>query len=138
MGWVYRVVRGVYMKNFNIVKIDSKGRMIIPFHIRDYLGLKEGTELIVTNNGRKELKIFPLLENTTQVEVTLYDKPGALAKILETVSQNKADILMSTSKTIERGKVAEWAAILDTSESKGTPKLLKDLNNLDVIKKVKF
>ena len=49
------------IKNFNVVKLDSKGRIILPFHIRDYLGLKEGIELLVANNEKKELKIFPLM-----------------------------------------------------------------------------
>src|SRR3989338_1478691 len=117
MQWL-KTKEGISIKNFNIVRIDSKGRIIIPFHIRDYLGLKEGTELIVSNNGRKELKIFPLLENTAQVEILLSDTPGSLAKILDVLTTHNADILMSTSKTIERGKMAEWVAILDISECK--------------------
>lgn len=130
--------KGIRIKNFNIVRIDSKGRIIIPFHIRDYLGLKEGTELIVSNNGRKELKIFPLLENTAQVEILLSDTPGSLAKILDVLTAHNADILMSTSKTIERGKMAEWVAILDISECKSVKSIESELNSLDVAKKVKM
>ncbi len=134
MGYRGTVVR---IKNFNIVRIDSKGRIIIPFHIRDYLGLKEGTELIVSNNGRKELKIFPLLENTAQVEILLSDAPGSLSKLLDSLTTHHVDILMSTSKTIERGKLAEWVAILDTSACKSMQALQSDLSALDVTKKVK-
>jgi hypothetical protein len=45
---------------------------------------------------------------------------------------------MSTSKIIERGKLAEWAAIVDISECKSVPKIEKDLTSLDIVKKVKM
>lgn len=125
------------MKDFNVVKVDSKGRIIVPYHIRDYLGLREGTELIVTNNEQKELRIFPLLEGTASVELLLTDVPGSLAKVLDVVSRNRAEILMSVSKTIERGKLAEWNAILDISKAK-RKKLEGALRKLSVVKKVRI
>lgn len=123
------------MKNFNIVRIDSKGRIIVPFHIRDYLGLKEGTELIVSNNGKKELRIFPLNDATTNLSVLISDSPGSLAKVIETVADNRADILISMSKTVIKGKSAEWTAIIDTSEC-DVRKLEKDLKSLGVVRSV--
>ena len=123
------------MKNFNVVKVDSKGRIIVPYHIRDYLGLQEGTELIVTNYEQKELRIFPLLKGTASIDVLMTDAPGSLAKLLDAVSRNKAEILLSVSKTIERGKLAEWNAILDISKSK-RKKLENEIKKLGVVKKV--
>ena len=123
------------MKDFNVVKVDSKGRIIVPYHIRDYLGLDEGTELIVTNYEQKELRIFPLLKGTASIDVLMTDAPGSLAKLLDAVSRNKAEILMSISKTIERGKLAEWNAILDISKSK-RKKLENEIKKLSVVKKV--
>jgi prephenate dehydratase len=109
--------------------------MIIPFHIRDYLGLKEGTELIVSNNGVKELKIFPLLENTAEIEIIIYDTPGSLAKILDNLATQGVDVLMSSSKIIERGKLAEWSAIIDIKNCKNPQNLQKELNHMDIVKK---
>jgi len=127
------------MKNFNVVKLDSKGRIIVPFHIRDYLGLKEGNELIIVNNEKKELRIFPLINgNTAHVRIVMSDTHGSLAKIMGSLSKNDADILMSMSRTIERGKIAEWSAIIDVSECKNTKKLESELSELDVVKKLEF
>lgn len=125
------------MKNFNVVKIDSKGRMIIPFQLRDYLRLKEGTQVIITNNENKELKIIPLLDSTVYIEVIFVDEPASLMKIIDIISKNKIDILMSTSKTIERGKLAEWNAIADAASS-NVAKLEADFASLKMIKKFKI
>lgn len=122
------------MKNFNVVRVDSKGRIIVPFHIRDYLGLKEGTELIVSNNGKKELRIFPLNSSTANISVLLNDTPGSLAKVIETVAKHKVDILISMSKTVIKGKTAEWTAIIDVSKCSDSKKLERHLKSLSIVK----
>jgi AbrB family looped-hinge helix DNA binding protein len=125
------------MKNFNVVKLDNKGRIIIPFHIRDYLGLREGTELLVTNNEKRELRILPLMNGKIcEINVMLSDTPGSLAKIINTIAKHGVDVLMSTSQTIEKGKLAEWIAMVDMSECKDVKEMEKHLNSLDVVKKV--
>jgi len=127
------------MRNFNITKIDSKGRVLIPFHIREYLGLEEGMELMVVNNGNKELKIFPLFKGKcAEVKVLIKDSPGALAKTSEVFAKHKADILMSQSKTLEKGKLAEWSAILDISECDNLKKLKDDIKSLKIVKNFEF
>jgi len=122
------------MRDFNIVKIDSKGRMIIPFQLRDYLRLREGTQVIITNNENKELKIIPLLDSTVYIEIIFIDEPASLMKIIDVMARNKMDILMSTSKTIERRKLAEWNAIADAASS-NLAKLEADMIALKGIKK---
>jgi AbrB family looped-hinge helix DNA binding protein len=127
----------IVIKNFNVVKLDSKGRIIVPFHIRDYLGLKEGTELLVTNNEKRELKILPLMNGkTSEIKIMLSDLPGSMAKIVNTIARHNVDVLMSMSQTIEKGKSAEWTAMVDTSNCKDIRKLEKHLLSLDVVKKV--
>ena len=124
------------MKNFNVVKIDNKGRVIIPFHIRDYLGLEVGTELLVTNNEKREVKILPLTNGkTSEIRVMLSDTSGSLAKVISTIAKYKIDVLISTSRTIEKGKLAEWSAMVDMSRCSNVKKLEKQLNSLDVVKK---
>ena len=127
------------IKNFNVVKVDSKGRIILPFHIRDYLGLKEGVELLVANNEKKELKIFPLINGkSAEVKIMLYDRPGSMTKILSILERDNANILMSTSKTLEVGELAEWSAVIDISKSKDIKKIEKELKSLDVVKKIEM
>lgn len=119
------------------MKLDSKGRIILPFHIRDYLGLKEGTELLITNNEKNELRIFPLFSTkTARIRIRMTDAPGALSKILSLLGKNCVDIMMSSSQTIEKGKVAEWSGIIDTSKCKNMKHVENELRQIDVIKKV--
>ncbi len=101
------------------------------------MGLKEGMELIVINNEKKELKVFPLLNGTAKLDIIMSDAPGSLASILKVISANSADILMSTSKTIERGRLAEWSAIVDTSLCKDVKKMENDLKATGVVKKIR-
>ena len=125
------------IKNFNIVKLDSKGRIILPYHIREYLGLKEGIELLISNNEKRELKIFPLfVGKTAEVNVMIDDKIGSLNKIIDVIEKNKIHILMSTSRVVEKGNLAEWSAVVDTSKLDDIKKLENDLKALDVVKKV--
>lgn len=123
--------------NFNIVKVDSKGRIIVPFHIRDYLGLREGTEMLVINNEKRELRILPLLENASEVSVIMDDVPGALSAVLEVVSKNSVDIITSLSKTLEKGKTAQWEAIIDIAKCKDIKKLESELRQIKVVRKAK-
>ena len=126
-------------KNFNVVKLDSKGRIILPFHIRDYLGLKEGVELLVANNEKKELKIFPLVNGkSAEIKIMVYDKPGSMTKLLSILEKEKVNILMSTSKTLEIGELAEWSAVLDISQSRDIKRIEKELKALDIVKKVEI
>ena len=124
--------------NFNIVKVDSKGRIIVPFHIRDYLGLREGTEMLVINNEKRELRILPLLENATEISVLMEDTPGALVSVMETVSKNSVDIITSLSKTLEKVRTAQWDAIVDVSKCKDIKKLENELRQIKIAKKCKI
>ena len=123
--------------NFNVVKVDSKGRIIVPFHIRDYLGLREGTEMLVINNEKRELRILPLLENASEISVTIDDVPGALSSVLEVVSKSSVDIITSLSKTLEKGKTAQWEAIVDIEKCKDIKKLETELRQLKAVRKAK-
>ena len=127
------------IKNFNVVKLDSKGRIILPFHIRDYLGLKEGIELLVANNEKKELKIFPLINGkSAEIRIMIQDKPGSVTKLLSVLERCKVNILMSSSKTLEIGELAEWSAVIDLSSNGDIKKIEKELKSLDVVKKVEI
>ncbi len=127
------------MKNFNVVRIDSKGRIIVPSHIRGYLGLKEGTELIVANNGNKELRIFPLLTGSSaRINITAIETSSSLPKILDILFKNNVEILMSMSKSIDHGKLLEWTAIADVSGCENIKKVEETLKKTKLLKKVEF
>lgn len=125
------------IKNFNVVKLDRKGRIILPFHVRDYMGLKEGMEMLVSNNEKNELKIFPLFTGkTAEIRAMIEDRIGSLNKVHDVMEKNKVHILMSTSKTIEKGGLVEWSAVVDTSSLNDIRKIENELRSLDVARKV--
>ena len=125
------------MRNFNIVKLDSKGRLLVPFHIREYLNIENGAEFIIVNNERKELKILPLIKGqTAEIRIFISDIPGSLAKTIDKLAEFGIDILVSQSKVIERGELAEYHAIADISRCSNIKKVSNDLSHLKNVKKV--
>lgn len=44
-----------------IIRFDSKGRLLIPFHIREFLSLEKGGKAVIVPNGEgTEAKIVPV------------------------------------------------------------------------------
>ncbi len=128
----------VAQKNFNITRLDSKGRITVPFHIREYMGIKDGSEFLIVNNENREIRIFPLLKGKiAHLKIVISDKPGSLSRILNLIAKHELDILTSTSKSIERGKTAEWTAIVDISMCKNMKRAEQELSGLtDIVKKI--
>lgn len=129
------------MKNNNITKMDSKGRMLIPVHIRKFLSANNGTELIlVPDEERGELRVLPLIkEKSARIRFVLEDYPGSLAHVADVLAANKINILMSRSNTLIKGKLAEWDVIIDTSQFNNGFKYLKEkLLETEGIKKVEM
>jgi len=114
------------MRNSNIVKLDSKGRVLIPIHIRNMLKADEGTDVVIIpdkNNGH--MKILPLVNGkTAEIRLLLNDLPGSLASIANILAEYDIDVIMSESRTLARGQLAEWDVVVDTSN------FTKDFNHL--------
>ena len=126
-------------KRFNTAKLDSKGRITLPFYIREQLGFKEGSEFLVVGNEEKEIKIFPLLDGRiAYFKATISDKPGALSKLLNLIAQNNIDLIATASSAIERGKTAEWTAIADISECKNIKRIEKDALSSGIVNKIEI
>ena len=110
------------MRNSNIVKLDSKGRVLIPIHVRKFLNVEDGTELIIVeDNDKQQVRVLPLIkEKTAELRFMIGDMPGSLAYIADTLANYKINIIMSESRTLVKGKMAEWDVIVDTSECNGS------------------
>jgi len=116
------ILKGDQMRNSNIVKLDSKGRVLLPIHIRKFLSIDDGTELIIVeDNDKQQVRILPLIkEKTAELRFSLHDMPGSLAYIADTLATYNINIIMSESRTLVKGKMAEWDVIVDTSECNGS------------------
>ena len=114
-------LRSGLMRNTNIARLDSKGRLLIPSGIRKFLNVEEGTELIILPDSEKaEVRMLPLIrEKTAEFRITMADSPGSLALVAEMLQRYNLSVLMSKSRSLIKGKTAEWNLIVDTSQCKG-------------------
>jgi len=47
------------MRDPDITKMDAKGRLLIPAHVRKLLNIKEGSKIAIVPEG-EEIRIMPL------------------------------------------------------------------------------
>jgi AbrB family looped-hinge helix DNA binding protein len=129
------------MRNTNIAKVDSKGRLLIPSHIRKFLNADEGTEVIILPDSEKsEARILPLVrDKTAEFRITMADSPDSLAVIADILAKYNINVLMSKTRSIVKGKVAEWDMIVDTSACNGKLERMKsNMLGSDLIKNMEI
>ncbi len=110
------------MRMSEVVRIDSRGRVTMPSSIRDALRLSEGMYvMLIAHLDNKEVRIVPFADPEAKLiefRITFSDFPGALAKAADVLAQHGVDLLSSESRTLRRGKSAEWIIIADVSKCK--------------------
>ncbi|MFH0832753.1 MAG: hypothetical protein V1900_03485 [Candidatus Aenigmatarchaeota archaeon] len=92
-----------------ITRLDSKGRVSIPFYLRKLLNLDNGDEFMVKVSSNEGINVIPL-NNKRKIEITLRDS-GQLKDVSEFLRKNRIDVLSSEIGTIRKRMV--WSAILD-------------------------
>lgn len=106
----------------SIVRLDTRGRLVLPNEFRESLNLKEGDEVIVSLDRKTDtLTINPIYGKPTdlvKMEIEFGDTPGCLAKIAKKIADLKIDLIMTESKSSQRGKKARWDVIADISKTK--------------------
>ena len=105
----------------SIIKLDTRGRLVIPNEFRETLDLKEGDNILLSLDSKNNtILISPIYgekDYLIKIEIKFGDKPGSLAKIATTLARLKVDLLMTESKSFERGAKARWDIIADISKS---------------------
>ncbi|MCG2881393.1 MAG: ACT domain-containing protein [Acidilobus sp.] len=124
-----------------LVKVDSKGRITIPQTIRESLGIEAGMLVaMLADTEKKEIIVSPIMaENAKviQIEVTMQDRPGALAKVTSKLSELKVDIIANRCTSITRREEGECTFIVDISQSTTDVEgIRKALEGLDVVTQV--
>ena len=101
----------------SIIRLDTRGRLVIPNEFRETLDLKEGDEVLMSLDSKTDtLTISPIYGEPTdlvRMEIEFGDTPGCLAKIAQKIADLKIDLVMSESKSSQRGKKARWSIIAD-------------------------
>ena len=105
-----------------IVRIDSRGRVTMPSSIREAVRLSEGMYvMLIADLEEKEIRITPFADpeaKLVELRITFSDIPGALAKAANVLARQGVDLLSSESRTLRRGKSAEWVVVADVSRCK--------------------
>ena len=104
----------------SIIRLDTRGRLVIPNEYRETLDLKEGDEVVMSLDSKTDtLIISPIYGKPTdliRMEIEFGDTPGCLAKIAQKIADMKIDLVMTESKSSQRGKKARWSIIADISK----------------------
>ncbi|MHA1522269.1 MAG: AbrB/MazE/SpoVT family DNA-binding domain-containing protein [Promethearchaeota archaeon] len=105
------------MKETEILKIDSRGRIVIPRGMRKSLGLKENSHImLISNPDENELRIIPLPfseDNQTfvRIRIIIHDEPGALGQVAKVFGELGLSLLYGQEVVIKKGSEAEWTVI---------------------------
>ena len=131
------------MRVVEIVRVDTRGRITMPATLRDSMGITEGMHIMLIGDLEKyEIRILPFADPEAElfeIHVTLTDRPGALAKIASMFADNGFDLLTSQSRTLRRGRSAEWFSVVDISKSKiDLETLSRKIRNSDAAEEVEY
>ena len=115
----------------SIIKLDTRGRLVIPNEFRESLNLKEGDEVLISLDAKTDtLTISPIygeIKDLVKMEIEFGDTPGCLAKIAEKIAEMKIDLVLTESKSSQRGKRARWDIIADVSKCPYSVNQIKQL-----------
>ncbi|RLI24050.1 MAG: AbrB family transcriptional regulator [Candidatus Hecatellales archaeon] len=129
------------MRISEIARIDSRGRILIPSSVRSTLALREEAYvMLIADLESREIRLIPFADPEAQLyelRILMDDMPGALAKAATKLAEMGVDLLSTQSRTIYRGRLAEWYAVVDLSKCKVKPgDLEKELTSRGVARKV--
>ena len=114
----------------SVIRLDTRGRLVIPNEFRESLDLKEGDNVLVSLDSKTNtITISPIYgkeNNLIKMEIEFGDSPGCLAKTATKLAELKIDLIMTESKSFERGTKARWDIIADISKSGLSSKQLKE------------
>lgn len=113
----------------SIIRLDTRGRLVIPNEFRETLNLKEGDEVLISLDTKTDTLLISPIYGTpadlVKIEIEFGDTPGCLAKIAQKIADYKIDLIMTESKSSQRGKKARWDIIADISKCSYLAKELK-------------
>jgi len=131
------------MRMTEIVRVDSRGRITMPSSIREAVRLSEGMYvMLIADLDAKDIRITPFADpeaKLVELSIAFSDIPGALAKAANILAKQGVDLLSSESRTLRRGRSAEWVVVADVSRCKCTlEELERQIVAEGAAKEVKF
>jgi len=103
---------------------------VIPNEFRESLDLKEGDNVLTSLDSKTNaITISPIYgedNNLVKMEMEFGDTLGCLAKIATKLAELNVDLIMTESKSFERGTKARWDIVADISKTNFSTKQLKE------------
>jgi AbrB family looped-hinge helix DNA binding protein len=104
------------MKETDILRIDARGRIVIPRTMRKTLGILENSQLmVICDPDSHELKIIPLPFDQShafiKIRILLSDEVGALARVANVFSDLNMSLIYGETVVVKKGIDAEWSVI---------------------------
>jgi len=104
------------LRDAEILRIDSRGRIVIPRSFRKTLGLKEGSQImLISDPNENELRLVPLpfTDQTAfmRMRILMPDEPGALGKVSKVIGEMGLSLIYGQEIILKKGEAAEWNVI---------------------------
>lgn len=105
------------MRDTEILRIDERGRLLIPIVMRKSLGIVENSNLLAicdSENGEIRLKPFQFSdqENLIKIRILMEDQTGSLAALARAFADKKISMVHDESILIKKGVFAEWTVTI--------------------------
>lgn len=104
------------MRETEILKLDKRGRIVIPRIMRKSLGLAENSQIMaISDSDEKEIRLIPLQlvdENIyVKLNITLADESGSLARVAQAFGDHNISLVYGETVIVKKGVKAEWRVI---------------------------
>lgn len=104
-----------------VVKIDDRGRIVIPGSTRKVMKLNPGTKLLMNvDEERNQIIMTPFLGSDVKpvkIRILMKDQKGALAHVATAISDLGINLLLGEAHIVSKGLHAEWSIVADLSTS---------------------
>ena len=125
------------MQSSHIVKVDSKGRVLIPVDMRADMSIADGTHILVTRDeSNGHLRMTPIPKGSMAEVSMKICEFSLMASVAAALSGNSFNIIMSESKRIDE-KNTEIRMLVDLSEASRNMDALREiLSNIEGVNAV--
>ena len=95
------------------IKIDSKGRIVLPSSFRTALALDQGDVVYLSLDEQNSAIVISTKpdESLYSLVISMDDAPGTLAKLATVLAEQNVDLVATESHSLTRSKEAVWRVI---------------------------